>query len=56
MEKFAILAAGVIVALWAASIIVSLFLPERKLEPSVQVAMVAATTFLFGSAYVARRK
>lgn len=56
MDKLVTAAAIAILVLWVTSIVITWFLPERKVDPSIQVAMVAVTTFLFGSTYLTRRK
>lgn len=56
MQKLVLAAAVVILTLWAASVVLSMFVPERRVDPSVQVAMVALTTFLFGTVWLGRRK
>lgn len=56
MQRLTLVAAIVILALWAASIIITFLVPERSVDPSLQVAMVAVTTFLFGTVWLGRRK
>lgn len=56
MERLVMAAAILILVLWAASIVLTMFLPERSVNPSLQIAMVATTTFLFGTAALVRRK
>jgi hypothetical protein len=56
MERLVFAAASVILILWTASVLISMFVPSRTIQPSLQIAMVATTTFLYGSVWMNRRK